>query len=47
MRFGDRDKDRVKEQAGSDAVIFLQGWRKRVRRVRIYRISLCVALSLS
>lgn len=47
MRFGDRDKDRVKKQAGSDAVIFLQGWRKRVRRVRIYRISLCVALSLS
>lgn len=47
MRFGDKDKDRVKEQAGSDAVIFLQSWRKRVRRLRIYRIVLCVALSLS
>lgn len=47
MRFGDKDKDRVKEQAGSDAVIFLQSWRKRVRRLRIYRVVLCVALSLS
>lgn len=47
MRFGQKDKDRVKEQAGADAVIFLQNWRKKVRRLRIYRISLCVALSLS
>ena len=47
MRFGQKDKDRVKEQAGADAVIFLQSWRKKVRRLRIYRISLCVALSLS
>ena len=47
MRFGDKDKDRVKEQAGGDAVIFLQNWRKRVRRLHIYRIALCVALSLS
>lgn len=47
MRFGQKDKDRVKEQAGSDAVIFLQNWRKKVRRLRIYRILLCVALSLS
>ena len=47
MRFGDKDKDRVKEQAGGDTVIFLQNWRRQVRRHRIYRISLCVALFLS
>lgn len=46
MKFGDKDKDSVKEQAGSDAVIFLQSWRRKVRRHRVYRISLCVALSL-
>ncbi len=46
MRWMEKDRDRVKEQAGSDAVIFLQNWRKRVRRLRIYRIALCVALSL-
>ena len=41
------DKDRVKEQAGSDAVIFLQRWRKKVRRYRLYRAGLCIALFLS
>ncbi|MDE7269651.1 MAG: SpoIVB peptidase [Acetatifactor sp.] len=47
MRFGDRDKDRVKELAGDDTVIFLQNWRRRVRRYRVYRVSLCMALFLS
>ncbi len=47
MRYGDKDKDRVKEQAGGDTVIFLQNWRRQVRRYRIYRISLCAALFLS
>jgi stage IV sporulation protein B len=46
MKFEDTGKDRVQRQAGGDAVIFLQNWRKRVRKIRIYRISLCVALSL-
>lgn len=47
MRFGDKDKDRVKEQAGGDVVVFLQSWRRKVRRLRTYRIVLCMALSLS
>lgn len=47
MRFGERPVDRVKEQAGGDAVIFLQSWRRKMRRYRIYRISLCVALFFS
>ncbi|MCM1091354.1 MAG: SpoIVB peptidase [Butyrivibrio sp.] len=46
MRFGDVDKDSVKKQAGDETVIFLQSWRKKVRRYRIYRLSLCVALFL-
>ena len=46
MRFGDVDKDSVKKQAGDETVIFLQSWRKKVRRYRMYRLSLCVALFL-
>ena len=46
MRTIDTDYDSVKRQAGSETVIFLESWRKCVRRRHIYRISLCVALSL-
>lgn len=47
MKFEENKMDSVKTKAGSDAVIFLQSWRRRVRRLRIYRISLCLALFLS
>lgn len=46
MKTRDTDNDSVKRQAGSETVIFLESWRKCVRRKRIYRISLCVALFL-
>ena len=38
--------DRIKEQAGQDVVILLQNWKKRARRLKIYRCSLCLALFL-
>ena len=37
----------IKEQAGQDMIILLQGWKKRARRLKIYRFSLCLALLLS
>ena len=37
----------IKEQAGQDLIILLQGWKKRARRLKIYRFSLCLALILS
>ncbi len=44
---GDNKGDRVKKQAGEEAVVFLHSWKRRVRRYRIYRSCLCAALSLS
>ncbi|MBE5866772.1 MAG: SpoIVB peptidase [Lachnospiraceae bacterium] len=46
MKNMDTDTDSVKRQAGSETVIFLESWRKCVRRRRVYRIGLYVALSL-
>ena len=37
----------IKEQAGQDMVILLQKWKKRVRRLRVYRICLSLSLLLS
>lgn len=37
----------IKEQAGQDMIILLQGWKKRARRLKIYRFGLCLALLLS
>ena len=37
----------IKEQAGQDLIILLQGWKKRARRLKIYRFGLCLALLLS
>ena len=37
----------VKEQAGRDVVILLQSWKKRARRQKIYKFSLCLALLFS
>lgn len=45
MKIGNQDG--VKERAGNEAVIILQNWRRRMRRYRMYRFSLCVALFLS
>ena len=42
----DRD-GQIKEQAGQDVVILLQNWKKRTKRLRIYRFSLCLALLFS
>ncbi|MCM1100261.1 MAG: SpoIVB peptidase [Clostridium sp.] len=45
MRF--EDQDRVKKQAGDETVIILRNWRRRMRRYRMYRLCLCVALFCS
>lgn len=42
----DRD-GQIKEQAGRDVVILLQNWKKRTKRLKIYRFSLCLALLFS
>lgn len=39
--------EQVKEQAGRDVVILLQSWKKRARRLKIYKFSLCLALLFS
>ncbi|MCM1046141.1 MAG: hypothetical protein NC417_11585 [Candidatus Gastranaerophilales bacterium] len=39
--------DKVKRQAGDEMVILLKSWKKRVRRYRIYRCCLGIALFLS
>lgn len=45
-KWTDRDRQ-VKEQAGREVVILLQSWKKRARRQKIYRFSLCLALLFS
>ncbi len=47
MKTSDTKNDSVKKQAGSETVIFLESWRKCVRRKRVYRACLCGALFLS
>lgn len=42
-----KESDRIKKQAGDDMVILLQDWKRRLRRYRVYRICLCVALCMS
>ena len=39
--------EQVKEQAGRDVVILLQSWKRRARRQKIYKFSLCLALLFS
>ena len=41
------ETEKVKRQAGEDAVIILQLWKQKVRRLRIYRACLCAALILA
>lgn len=47
MRLWVSESEKVKQQAGDDMVIFLKNWKHKVRRYRIYRASLCVALVMS
>lgn len=42
-----KESDRVKKQAGDEMVILLQDWKKKLRRYRIYRCCLCIALCIS
>lgn len=46
MKKRDTDKDSVVAQASNDTIIFLDNWQKHLRKKRIYRISLCMALLL-
>lgn len=39
--------EQIKDRAGRDVVILLQNWKKRTRRLKIYRFSLCLALLFS
>lgn len=39
--------EHIREQAGRDVVVLLQNWKKRARRLKIYKFSLCLALLLS
>jgi len=39
-----KDQNSVQARAGRETVVFLKEWKRQVRRMRIYRISLCVAL---
>lgn len=41
------ETERIKKQAGDDMVILLSNWRQKVKRYRIYRYCLCVALFIS
>ncbi len=46
-RAGSEDNDRIREQAGQDVVILLQNWKQRMRRLKVYRFCLCIALLFS
>ena len=41
------ETEKVKRQAGEEAVVILQHWKQKVRRLRIYRACLCAVLILS
>ena len=47
MKLWITETEKVKRQAGEDAVIILQLWKQKVRRLRIYRACLCVMLLLA
>lgn len=48
MGLGTDERDReIKMQASQDMVILLQGWKKRMKRLKIYRFCLCTALFAS
>lgn len=47
MKLWITETEKVKRQAGEDAVVILQHWKAKVRRLRIYRACLCVMLLLA
>lgn len=47
MKLWITETEKVKRQAGEDAVVILQHWKQKVRRLRIYRVCLCVMLLLT
>ena len=47
MKLWITETEKVKRQAGEDAVVILQHWKQKVRRLRIYRACLCVILLLA
>ena len=47
MKLWITETEKVKRQAGEDAVVILQHWKAKVRRLRIYRACLCAVLILA
>ena len=47
MKLWITETEKVKRQAGEEAVVILQHWKQKVRRLRIYRACLCAVLILS
>ena len=47
MKLWITETEKVKRQAGEEAVIILQHWKQKVRRLRIYRACLCAAFILA
>ncbi len=41
------ESDKIKKQAGEESVVFLQNWKRKIQRYRIYRLCLIGALCLS
>ncbi len=47
MKLWTTETEKVKRQAGEEAVIILQHWKQKVRRLRIYRACLCATFLLA
>lgn len=47
MRHNKYESGKIQEQAGRHMVVVLQGWRRRVRRLKIYRACLVAMLAVS
>lgn len=47
MRSNREENDKIKERAGEHAVIFLQNWKSKIKRWKIYRLCLMGALAVS
>ena len=46
MKIWVSENERVRKQSGDEMVVMLHNWKKKVRRYRIYRFSLCIALAM-
>uniref|UniRef100_UPI004055DCBA SpoIVB peptidase n=1 Tax=Acetatifactor sp. TaxID=1872090 RepID=UPI004055DCBA len=47
MKFWVSEKEKVKQAADNESVIMLCNWKRKVKKYRIYRVCLCVALVIS